>query len=270
MAQEFSPSIFQAALLEVAEATKAATAAVQAMQVVQQQQPAIPQGQTVQASGSPSGSPTSSTDWSKLVNKPPVLDGKSVEDEIRMFRDWLWMVTQFLNTIDVGYEPEIQAIVDSPSAPMDMSTATSETRQRGAKLYGLLASLCRNRSLSIIRSVKQGDGFEGLRQLILNLRPSTNTRGLALMGALTSWPSFNMNQLLQPQLLKLEEALEEARRAGSSIPDQLQQAILLKCVSGQLRTHLNLSIQEATSFKELRETSAQVGSQSTEVEQPHL
>ena len=53
--------------------------------------------------------------------------------------------------------------------------------------------------------------------------------------------------------MKLEEALEEARRAGSSIPDQLQQAILLKCVSGQLRTNLNLSIQEATSFKELRE-----------------
>jgi hypothetical protein len=69
MAQEFSPGIFQAALLEVAEATKAATAAVQAMQVVQQQQPAVPQGQTAQASGSPSGSPTSSTDWSKLVNK---------------------------------------------------------------------------------------------------------------------------------------------------------------------------------------------------------
>ena len=50
------------------------------------------------------------------------------------------MVTQLLNAIDVGYEPEIQAIVDSSSAPMDMSTATSETRQRGAKLYGLLAS----------------------------------------------------------------------------------------------------------------------------------
>ena len=55
-----------------------------------------------------------------------------------------------------------------------------------------------------------------------------------------------MNQLLQPQLLKLEEALEEARRAGSDIPDQLQQAILLKCVSGQLRTHLNLAVQDAT------------------------
>ena len=62
-----------------------------------------------------------------------------------------------------------------------------------------------------------------------------------------------MSQPLQPQLLKLEDALEEARRAGTTIPDQLQQAILLKCVGGQLRTHLNLAIQETTSFKDLRE-----------------
>eukprot|EP00435_Cladocopium_sp_Y103_P060151 s367_g21.t3 len=74
------------------------------------------------------------------------------------------------------------------------------------------------------------------------------------MGALTIWPSFNMQQLLQPQVLRLEEALEEARKAGSQIPNQLQQAILLKCVSGQLRTHLYLAIQEeTTTFKELRE-----------------
>ena len=36
MAQEFNPAIFQAAWLEVAEATKVATAAVQAMQSAQQ------------------------------------------------------------------------------------------------------------------------------------------------------------------------------------------------------------------------------------------
>jgi hypothetical protein len=79
--------------------------------------------------------------------------------------------------------------------------------------------------------VKQADGFEAFRQLTLTLRPSSNNRGLALMGALTNWPAFTMGQLLQPQVLKLEEALEEARKAGSTLPDQLQQAILLKCVS---------------------------------------
>ena len=183
MAQEFNPAIFQAALLEVAEATKVATAAVQAMQSAQQ--PSNPQGSTAAASGSPTGAQHGSIDWSKLVNKPPLLDGKAVEDEIRRFRDWLWMLTQFLNTIDAGFESEIQSLVDAPTSPLDMSTASSETRQRGAKLYGLLASLCRNRSLNVVRSVKQADGFEALRQLILNLRPSSNNRGLALMGALT-------------------------------------------------------------------------------------
>ena len=47
--------------------------------------------------------------------------------------------------------------------------------------------------------------------------------------------------------------MEEARRAGTTIPDQLKQAILLKYVSGQLRTHVNLAIQDTTSFKDFRE-----------------
>ena len=72
------------------------------------------------------------------------------------------------------------------------------------------------------------DGYEALRQLTLALRPASNNRGLALMAALTSWAQFAMNQPLQPQL-KLEDALEEARRAGTTIPDQLKQALLLKC-----------------------------------------
>ena len=240
------PQIFQAALLEVAEATKAASKAAQAAQAAVSSQAAGP---------SPSGSPTgsSSVDWSKLLSRPPLFEHKTTEDEIRAFRDWSWMLIQYLNAIDSGFEKELQQLMDDPTNALDLTTASAETRNRSSKLYGMLASLCRNRSLNIIRSVKNTDGYEALRQLVLALRPSTSGRGLALMAALTSWPQFSMNQPLQPQLLKLEDALEEARRAGTTIPDQLQQAILLKCVSGQLRTHLNLAIQDTTSFKDLRE-----------------
>ena len=140
---EFNPAIFQAALLEVAEATKAATAAVQAVQGAQQQLPVSPP-QT--AGSSPTGS-SPNVDWSKLINKPPVLEGKSIEDEIKLFRDWSWQLTQFLSAIDSGYTTESESLMSDPSKPLDMSTASAETRQRGAKLYGLLASLCRNRKL---------------------------------------------------------------------------------------------------------------------------
>lgn len=205
------------------------------------------------ASSSPTGSPTGQVDWSKLVNKPPLLDCKTLDDEIRMFHDWGWQLIQFLNTIDADYDSELQQIMDKPTVGLDMSTGSTETRKRGTKLYGLLASLCRNRSLSVVRSANNSDGFEALRQLILTLRPTTNNRGLALTAALTSWPAFTMNTSLQPQIMRLDEALEECRRAGSTIPDELKQAILLKCVPGQLRTHLNLAIQETTTFKDLRE-----------------
>ena len=234
--------IFHAALLEVAEATKAASQAAQAMQ---------------RASASPSSSPTvgssKTVDWSKLLSKPPLFEHRTTEGEIRAFRDWSWMLIQYLNAVDSGFEKELQQLKDDPANALNLTTASAETRSRSTKLYGMLASLCRNRSLNIIRSVKNTDVYEALRQLVLSLRPSTSDRGLALMAALTSWPQFAMSQPLQPQLLKLEDALEEARRAGTTIPDQLQQAILLKCVSGQLRTHLNLAIQDATTFKELRE-----------------
>ena len=171
---------------EVAEATKAAATAAQAAQasqIAQAAQIAQMQSQAAAGSPSPSSSPTGAThsvDWSKLINKPPVLDGKTLEDEIRAYRDWNWQLIQYLNAIDTSYESELQQIMDDPTKPLEMTTASTETRQRSAKLYGLLASLCRNRSLNVVRSVKQADGFEALRQLTLTLRPSTNNRGLAL------------------------------------------------------------------------------------------
>ena len=203
-------------------------------------------------SSSPSSSNAQNVEWSKLLNKPPLFDYKPSGEEIRAYRDWNWQLIQFLNAIDSGYEKELQSLMDDPSHAFDLGAASAETRNRSAKLYGLLASLCRNRSLHIVRDVKNADGYEALRQLTLALRPWSSGRGLALMSALTSWPQFSMNQQLQPQLLKLEDALEEARKAGATIPDQLKQAILRKCVAGQLRTHLNLAIQETTTFAELR------------------
>ena len=78
--------------------------------------------------------------------------GKTVEDEIPLFRDRSWQLTQYLNAIDSAYETEIAAIMEKPSTPLDMSTASADVRQRGAKLYGLLASLCSSRSLNVARS----------------------------------------------------------------------------------------------------------------------
>ena len=97
------------------------------------------------------------------------------------------------------------------------------------------------------------DGYEAWRQLLLTLRPTSKNRGLALMPAIMGWPGFQMNQAVQPQLLKLEDAFEEARRASVTIQDEMKIAVLLRCLSGQLRTHVSLQLSEGMGYGELRE-----------------
>ena len=111
----------------------------------------------------------------------------------------------------------------------------------------------KNRCLSLIRATPNGDGFEALRQMILAMRPNSQNRGSALLTAVTSWPAFNMQQSLQTQLLKLEEGFEEVRKTGTKIGDSLKMAVVLKCISGALKTHLNVSMSENMTYSELRE-----------------
>ena len=142
---EFNPAIFQAALLEVAEATKAAALVAQTAQQSVQQQQQFQQQQPATSSTAATGTSSTSIDRSKLINKPPLLEGKTVEDEIRAFRDWSWQLVQYLNAIDTNYETEVQSILDDPTKPqsilddptkpLDMSTASVDTSKRCTSLW---------------------------------------------------------------------------------------------------------------------------------------
>ena len=87
------PSVIQTALLQVADATKAA---VQAAQLASQAQ-----SSGSQAAGA-GARPGGNVDWSKLLNKPNVFDNKTAEEDIRNFRDWHWQLCQYLTAVDEG------------------------------------------------------------------------------------------------------------------------------------------------------------------------
>ena len=79
-------------------------------------------------------------------------------------------------------------------------------------------------------------GFDAWRILNKALKQTSKARGLALLGAATTWPAFSMNSALQPQLLKLEEVFDETVKAGTTSQEELTPAILLRCVGGQLKS----------------------------------
>ena len=62
-----------------------------------------------------------------------------------------------------------------------------------------------------------------------------------------------MNSALQPQLLKLEEVLDETVKSGTTVQEELKPAILLRCVGGQLKSCLNLTIGDNVQYSTLRE-----------------
>ena len=134
-----------------------------------------------------------------------------------------------------------------------MELADDAEKTRCIKLYGLLASLMRGRALQLVKAVEISTGFDAWRSLSKYLKPTSKARGLALLGAATTWPAFSMNSALQPQLLKLEEVFVETVKAGTTIQEELKSAILLKCVGGQPKSYLKLTLGDNVQYSTLRE-----------------
>lgn len=88
------PSVIQTALLQAADATKAA---VQAAQLASQAE-----SSGSQAAGG-DARPGRNVDWSQLLNKPNVFDNKTAEEDIRNFRDWYWQLCQYPTAVDEGF-----------------------------------------------------------------------------------------------------------------------------------------------------------------------
>ena len=85
------------------------------------------------------------------------------------------------------------------------------------------------------------------------MRPNTQSRGLALLASVTPWQAFSMQKPLQAQVLRLEDAYEETRRAGTVLNEEIKRAVLLHCISGPLKTHLSLNLRENCKYQELQE-----------------
>ena len=77
---------------------------------------------------------------------------------------------------------------------------------------------------------------------------------MGLLHLLMRWPEFDMKVAMLSQILKLEDAFKEYERIGGLLSGELKFAILMKSIGGQLKTYLNMIIQNSTTYKNLRES----------------
>ena len=157
--------------------------------------------------------------------------------------------------MDPEFAVDLARIRKNSNSEVDMSIMDDSEKKRCTFLYGLYASLLRQRPLMMLKKIEGSNGFEALRQLVLSMEPVSRNRSLGILNAIMSWPQFSMKGgSVVAQLLRLEAAFREYERTtGEALQEELRFAVVFRCVTGQLKTRLQLQVQDGTSYADLRE-----------------
>ena len=70
---------------------------------------------------------------------------------------------QYLAALDAVYTTEIYEVRAHLEDAVDLWAMDPDKTQRSAFLYGLLASLLKNRPLLMLKSIEQGNGYEVMK-----------------------------------------------------------------------------------------------------------
>ena len=189
----------------------------------------------------------------KLIPKPSVFGPGDQDQEVAQWRDWYWSRKQYLTVIDNKFEDDIAYVERSNATEVDIDLLEDEERHRGRFLYSLLSSLLQGRLLSLVRNVDRSNGLEALRQLLENCQPRARNRTMSMLQSIMSYPSFVMKNSIMSQLVRLEEHFVQFEKMGGKLTDEMKSAVVLKCVSGPLKIHMNLSLNESSTYAEIRE-----------------
>ena len=186
--------------------------------------------------------------WYRLLPKPGDFNPSSREDEISKWREWSWQFEQYLGSLDHHYVSDIVDLRKNPTAVVDDSVQSSEEQKRSIFMYGLTAALLKGRPLLMLKAVKNFNGYEGYRQLVLSNEPKSQNRSMSLLNVIMTWPQFSPKTSMISQVMKLESAFMEYEKLGDPLPETIRAAVLLRCLTGQLKTWMQLQLGESTKY----------------------
>ena len=191
--------------------------------------------------------------WWRFLPKPPIFDHGSREREIAAWREWSWAFEQYMASVDSRFSDDIQQMRSDLNRTVDPVDFSDAERQRNHFLYSMLSSLLKQRSLLVIRQVPGSNGLEAYRLLVQQNEPLSKNRSMGLLNVIMNWPVFSGKMSYVQQILKLEHAYAEYEKLGTKLNDDLKTAVLMRSVTGQLKTWLQLQASESTTYARVRE-----------------
>ena len=131
-----------------------------------------------------------------MVQCPKEFGGtNSVEDQ-GGWSDFSFAFKQWLVFADPQFEPDFKHIGDHPTTVVTFhdSPQGMASRDRGKKLFSILAGILKHRPLKVLRQVTESNGLEIWMQLNSLCMPKTKGRSLALLNAIMSFPNFSRDK----------------------------------------------------------------------------
>ena len=193
------------------------------------------------------------SDMARILPKPDVFKPATREEEHGMWLQWFWSLKQYLCALDSAFGDEIAYLEQHPDEE-GQGYKSPEAAQRSKQLFALLCSLVKGRGLQLIQRVPAQSGFEALRQLIQLFQPTSRTRSLGILSAITSMNHFKGNEPLLPQVLDMERIFEEYERSsGKKLDDDFKTSIFLRSITQSMRNHLATILTEDVTYDALRE-----------------
>ena len=231
-------SAFLQGMTAMAEAaTRAATAAERALE------------RTTGANGG-SGSTDGLSAASRILKSLDVYSG----DDPMLFQQWKQQFTSWLCFGDSRYVEALEALEKKPEAP-PLTAYNADEKDMSQKLFAVLTSYLRGRCAHLVRSeAKHKDGFKLWHTLCREYMPNTRQRALALAQALSAYPVFGKEKSSLESILAFEQLVMQYEEAsGSTYPLELMSATLIRCCQPKLREQLQLSINEESTYQEIRD-----------------
>ena len=198
-------------------------------------------GQLVQSQGN--------QQWSRYVKTPEAFKPNSRHEELQQWSDWKFSFLHYIRAIDAELGRLLDQVCDNPADDYGFASMDDQTKPFTTRLYGILVSYLRNRPLQLIRHVPDNNGFQAWSLLMKDMEPATRQRSLALLTQL-SRVQFASDKTITEQLPAYDNLIREYERVSKSkFPDDAKLASVMLALPPQLRTQIQMNIDENTTFE---------------------
>ena len=191
-----------------------------------------------------------SSGFTKHLKPPTNFAPENRSEELNRWMDWRFQFETFVGAVD----PQMLAHMKSAEKEENaINDALPTIRPQSERLYSLLTGLMKQRPLRLVRGVANQNGLEAWRTLTRDLQPKTRQRSLALIQSLNKI-QFDMNKTVTEQLPQFDLMVREYERsANATYPDDLKIASVIAALPSTLRLHIQMTLQDDTTFEDLRQ-----------------